>query len=192
MLLVSVMLAAGLVGCQRPPQPARVGSEARLANGTPRVVRTDSAADHKTAKQKGNVIISADESLAESRTLYAETRIVAYYFHRTIRCRACLAIEEQAREAIELAYSDQLKSGRMAWRAVDIEQAGNEHFEKDFDLTTSSLVIVEQDGDRVVRWQNLTGVWEWLHDEAGFQQYVWARIGAFLKASAAPVAGATW
>jgi len=182
MLVVSVILAAGLVGCQRPSQPARVGSEAPLTRRSTSVVHTGSAAaGRKTTEQEANVSVSAGKPLAGDRSLLVENRIIAYYFHRTIRCRGCLAIEQQAREAIELAYSDQLKSGRMAWRAVNIEQAGNEHFEKDFALTTSSLVIVEQNGDSVVRWQNLTRVWELLHDEGGFQQYVWVQIGAFLE-----------
>ncbi len=106
--------------------------------------------------------------------------IIAYYFHRTMRCATCLSIEKQSREAIELAYGSELSSGRLEWHAVNIEEPGNEHFEKDFELQTQSLVLVESISDRVARWKLLPKVWELVEDPYGFQEYVVSEVALFI------------
>lgn len=110
----------------------------------------------------------------------AQTRVIAYYFHRTLRCPACLSIEKQSQEAIELFYNAELAGGTLEWQAVDIEEPGNEHFEKDFDLERQSLVLVEVEGEQVRRYRKLEGVWELVEDPYGFQEYVVNEVGRFL------------
>jgi len=114
------------------------------------------------------------------REIVSQTRVVAYYFHRTMRCPTCLSIEKQAREAIEAGYGDALESGQLEWHAVNIETPGNEHFEQDFELESSALVLVEMAGDEVLRWKNLTSVWELVEDPPAFQLYVWTELADFL------------
>lgn len=97
-----------------------------------------------------------------------------------MRCPTCLSIEKQAREAIEIACSEELRSGKLEWHAVNIEEEGNEHFESDFDLSSSSLVIVQMNGDEVTAWKNLERVWELVEDPLGFQEYVWNGLTEFL------------
>lgn len=108
------------------------------------------------------------------------TRVIAYYFHRTMRCPACLSIEAQARDAINEGYADALASNRLEWRPVNVEEEGNAHFESDFELSGSSLVIVEMLDDRVARWKNLERVWELEEDPPGFQEYVWTELMEYL------------
>ena len=110
----------------------------------------------------------------------SETRVVAYYFHRTMRCPTCLSIEKQSREAVEAGYADELESGQLEWHAVNIEAPGSEHFEQDFELEASALILAEMVGDEVVRWKNLTDVWELVEDSLEFQVYVWTELGDFL------------
>lgn len=110
----------------------------------------------------------------------SNTKVIAYYFHRTVRCPTCLSIEQQAHEAVETAYSEELNSGKLEWHAVNIEEEGNEHFESDFDLSTSSLVIVQMNGDEVIAWKNLERVWELVEDPLGFQEYVWNELMEYL------------
>jgi hypothetical protein len=109
--------------------------------------------------------------------------VVVYYFHRTLRCPGCLSIENQAREAIELTYDGELAAGMLEWRAVNIEEPGNEHFEQDFELQTQSLVLAETAADgQVTRWKLLPKVWEFLEDPPAFQEYVIAEVAMFLQA----------
>jgi hypothetical protein len=110
----------------------------------------------------------------------ADTKITAYYFHRTMRCTTCLSIENQAREAVKAGFPQEFAGGRLKWQAVDIEQPGNEHFEKDFELEASSLVIVEQRDDDITRWKNLTRVWELHEDGDAYRKYVQTEVAAYL------------
>jgi hypothetical protein len=108
------------------------------------------------------------------------SRIIAYYFHRTVRCATCLSIEKQSKEAIELAYGGELSTGRMEWQSVNLEEPGYEHFEKDFALERQALTLVELQGAEVQRHKKLERVWVLVEDPYGFQEYVVNEVAIFL------------
>ena len=112
-----------------------------------------------------------------------EARVIAYYFHGTMRCPTCRAIENTARESLERELADAFESGPIEWRTVDFEEPGNEHFAKEFELTGASLVLVKQDGGRVERWGNLERVWDLIGDDAEFSAYVTAEARGYLEES---------
>jgi len=107
-------------------------------------------------------------------------RFVAYYFHRTLRCPTCLSIEKQSLEAIESMFAGELSAGTLEWRAINIEEAGNEHFEADFALDSQALVLVEIEGATVRRWVKLGRVWELVDNPPAFGDYVVSEVAAFL------------
>jgi len=73
-----------------------------------------------------------------------ERRVTVYYFHRTIRCPSCEKdLQQWTEAATKKGFEQELKDGRLAWRAVNIEDAGNEHFEKDYKLTMQSVIVSE-------------------------------------------------
>lgn len=106
--------------------------------------------------------------------------VVVFYFHRTVRCHSCLQIEEWAGQAIETYFAGELAAGVIAWRPVNIEEPGNRHFEKDYELTTQSLVLVRMRNGRPAEWKNLKSVWEFLGDYARMTEYVRSELSAFL------------
>ena len=108
-------------------------------------------------------------------------RVVAYYFHTTYRCASCRAIEANSREAIENAFADQLKDGRLVWKVVNIEVKGNEHFAKDYNLYTKSLVLVNEVRGKPAQWKNLEKVWQLLQDKPKFLRYVQDEMRAYLS-----------
>jgi len=112
----------------------------------------------------------------------AASRVVAYYFHGTIRCRTCLAIEASARDVLEAEFPDRFAAGSLEWRSVDMEDPDNEHFVKEFELASGSLVLAEERGGTVTRWKNLEEVWT-LIGEDGFDDYVARNTRAFLNAT---------
>lgn len=107
------------------------------------------------------------------------SKIIVYYFHRTARCPTCLSIEHQSQEAVESGFIDEINSGRIEWRAVDIEQPENKHYESDFALASSSLIFVEMEGETTRRWRTLERVWELVEDPQEFQLYVWSELTQF-------------
>lgn len=107
-------------------------------------------------------------------------RVIAYYFHTTYRCASCRAIEAYSREAIESAFAEQVKDGRILWKVVNIEVKGNEHFVKDFGLYTKAVVLVNEVRGKPAQWKNLEKVWQLLQDKPKFLKYVQDETRAYL------------
>jgi hypothetical protein len=118
---------------------------------------------------------------AATDTLAGRRQVIAYYFHGRARCSNCIKIENWSHEAIESAYAKELADGRLAWKVVDVEAKGNEHFVEGYQLYTKSLVLVEQVGGKPVRWKNCPKVWEHLTGREGFIAYVQGEVAAYLK-----------
>lgn len=110
-------------------------------------------------------------------------RVVATYFHRTFRCDTCLRIESLARFDVTEARASAVESGRLSWRAVNIEDEGNGGFEKQFELEGSSLVITLEQGDAVIKWARLDRTWEIYDDVKAFDAYVLGTIDEYLAAA---------
>jgi hypothetical protein len=102
----------------------------------------------------------------------AGTTTVAYYFYTTQRCASCLKIESYSHDVIEKEFGPQLQSGRLVWKMVNIDEAGNKHFVDDYKLYTKSLILVDYANGAQVRWKNCQKVWELLNDKREFQAYV--------------------
>lgn len=129
---------------------------------------------------------STKDSDAEKLTIVTPSvhprRVIAYYFHTTHRCASCRAIEAYSREAIEGAFADQIKDGRLVWKPVNIEVKGNEHFVKDYALYTKSLILVSEVRGKPTQWKNLEKVWQLLQDKKKFLRYVQDETRAYLAA----------
>jgi len=122
----------------------------------------------------------ADTSQAVADTTALPHRVVAYYLHTTYRCASCRKIEAYTKEAIETGFADELKDGRLAFRVVNIEEKGNEHFVKDFQIFTKSVVLVDERSGKQIAWKNLPKVWELLGDKEGFLRYIREETRAYL------------
>ena len=108
-------------------------------------------------------------------------KLIAYYFHRTQRCETCLAIEAYAEEALKDAFPEELGTGELEWRTVNVEEPANEHFVEDYQIVSSELILVDtHDGERK-EWRNLERVWDLVGDELEFKAYVEGEALAFLE-----------
>ena len=108
-------------------------------------------------------------------------KLIAYYFHRTQRCRKCLTIEAYSEEALKDAFPEALARGELEWQAVNVEEPANEHFVEDYQLTFGALVLVDTQEGEQKEWRNLERVWELVGDELKFKAYVEAQALTFLE-----------
>jgi thioredoxin 1 len=115
-----------------------------------------------------------------------ETKVIAYYFHWTVRCEGCLGIEKSSHEAMVEAFDDQLGDGRLEWHAHNMEQPEYEHFQEDFELSTSSLVLVRLEAGQVAEWKVLGRVWDLMETHEDLKDYVKAETGTYLAAAFDP------
>ncbi len=122
-----------------------------------------------------------DETDDSTGTMPAH-RVVAYYFHNTQRCMTCNKIERLAEEALREQFAPALADGTLVWRTVNMEMPPNEHFVEDYQLVTSSLVLVDFHDGEQRDWTTMEKVWQLVHDdEAAFKQYVAEQAQAYLE-----------
>jgi len=109
-------------------------------------------------------------------------KVVVYYFHNTVRCATCMRMEDFSGFAFQAGFPDELKSGKIEWRVVNMQTPENLHFVKDFQLHMSSLVIVRFKDGKQVAWRNLEKIWDHVGDMTDFVKYVQSNVKALLNA----------
>jgi hypothetical protein len=109
---------------------------------------------------------------APDDSVSAQPEAILYYFHRTLRCQTCLAIEANIDEAVRTCFADELKEGRLQWRPMNIELPENAHFEEDFALEFNSAILVQLKDGVTASWTNLERVWDLLEAKKEFVEYI--------------------
>ena len=85
------------------------------------------------------------------------------------------------KETIESDFADELNSGALVFKAVNVEQKDNEHFVDKYQLYTKALVISEIADGKEIRNKNLTKIWEYVRNKDKFCEYVKDEISEYLK-----------
>lgn len=98
--------------------------------------------------------------------------LVATFFHGNVRCPTCRDIESYSHQAIEEGFADQLASGDLHWQATNYETPANKHFAVDYEIFSSTVVLVRMADGKPAEWRNLNRVWEFVGDEQAFKGYV--------------------
>jgi len=107
--------------------------------------------------------------------------IVAYYFHGSFRCPTCKKLEQYSKEAITSNFKDELASGKLEFKVVNVEDKGNEHYTGDYQLFTKSLVLSKVVDGKEASWKNLDKIWDLVGDKDRFVGYVKDEVTGFLK-----------
>jgi len=108
-------------------------------------------------------------------------KVYAYYFHGTSRCPTCYKLEQYSKEAIITNFKDAISSGELEFKVVNVEDKGNEHYAKDYQLYTKSLILSLVKDGKEVKWKNLDKIWEYVGNKQRFLDYVKAGVADFLK-----------
>jgi hypothetical protein len=90
-------------------------------------------------------------------------------------------LEKYSKEAIEAGFKDALASGKLEFKAVNVEDRGNEHFVNDYQIYTKSLVLVLFKDGKQIKWKNLDKIWEYVRNQQKFSEYVVVEVAEFLK-----------
>ena len=108
-------------------------------------------------------------------------KVIAYYFHGTFRCYTCTNMEKYSREAIETNFKDALASGNLEFKAVNVEDRGNEHFVNDYQIYTKTLILSLVKDGKEIKYKNLDKIWEYVRNKEKFIGYVTDEIKSFMK-----------
>ncbi len=121
----------------------------------------------------------AANALDRPKEVRAEPRVIAYYFHGEARCATCKTIEAYTRETIDTHFAEAVKSGKLEVRSIDFDTPQNEHFREDYDLGSSSVVLVDPRASGPGSWKVLQEVWQLTTDKPAFTRYVKSEIDTF-------------
>lgn len=143
-------------------------------------------AEPSSKKQTGNVdktaAVATVPQAAPTETKADSRQLVVYYFHTTFRCPSCNYIEQTTEAAIKETFADELASGRMVFKSINIEEKGNEHFAKDYTLYTKSVIVSDMVNGEQTRWKNLEKVWQLIRKDDDFRAYIITEVKAYLGA----------
>ncbi|GAB4109865.1 MAG: hypothetical protein Kow001_10330 [Acidobacteriota bacterium] len=111
----------------------------------------------------------------------AQSRYIVYYFHTTGRCATCVRIEKLAQAVVQNEFPQLTAAGKLQFCSVDVQDPVHRHFIRDYRLVTKSVVLVEEQEGRPVRWKNLSRIWELVWYQDRYQNYVRAELAAFME-----------
>lgn len=143
------------------------------------VALADESATPATAAQPA----PTDSTVAAAPDSTRATQYLVYYFYTTKRCPTCRKLEAYSRQALDSGFVDSMKTGAVVWQALNTDEKEYEHFLKDYELYTKSLVVVKMEHGKQVKWKNLEKIWELVGDEEAFIKYVQSELTAFMSES---------
>ena len=161
--IVCLVLAVLMSGCQ-----GHVSSN-------PAIEMKRSSIEVTKVNEENNSVVTAKTSAKKSPT------VTAYYFHRTMRCPTCLAIEANAGRIIEENFPQQIADGRLTWIPYNLDDPDGKEFEKEFDVSASTLVLSKTKSGNHTEYKKLEKVWNFVHDPDAFDTYVRNEVKQFLN-----------
>jgi hypothetical protein len=88
---------------------------------------------------------SAQTEKKQTLTSGSGNDVEVYYFHMTTRCVTCKTVEAEARKNIDLLYSDLVKTGRISFTSLNLEEATGKAVGERLGVNSQTLLIVKGD-----------------------------------------------
>ena len=76
------------------------------------------------------------------KSVSAGDKIEVFYFHLTRRCVTCQAVENVSRDAVSEIYADEIKRGKVIFRALNIEDKASEPEAERAQATGQCLLVI--------------------------------------------------
>ncbi len=108
-------------------------------------------------------------------------QFVIYYLHMNRRCMTCEKLEKYSEEAVSTGFAEQLKDSSIVWRVINFEDEGNEHFAKDYQLYSQSLIVSRVRDGKETEWKSLDKIWTLVGNKDKFISYVRSEVKDFIK-----------
>ncbi len=137
-------------------------------------------AEELRAIRKGGGISPASGSQTQDEPV--GDGMMVYYFHGNTRCPTCQSIESQAHETVQADFAAQLKSGDMAWKVLNYEDASSATLAKQFQIQMPVVVLAKMKGGQIENWNRLDSVWALVGNNAAFAKYIHDEIDKMLTA----------
>ena len=135
---------------------------------------------HNTVEIKKNSEANNIHDIAAPSDKNGST-VIAFCFHRTMRCATCLAIEANVARVIETNFAEQLASGKLIWIPYNLDELGGDELGKEFDVSSSTLVLTKMQDGNHIKYKKLEKVWDFIGDPLKFDEYVQTVVKDYLN-----------
>lgn len=98
-------------------------------------------------------------------------RVDVVYFHRANRCYSCIYTEEQTRYTLETYFANELNSGKLTFKAVNLQDASNAAIIKKYGAYTSQLFINTVTGD-TEHIEHVLEIWQFIGNNEAFSSVI--------------------
>jgi hypothetical protein len=75
-------------------------------------------------------------------------KLEVFYFHATMRCPTCLAIEDNARKLLEKDFKNLLDNGTIKFQSYNVDEKVNKALIDKYQISFSTLLLIKSDGTK--------------------------------------------
>ncbi len=100
--------------------------------------------DHKNEKTANNT--NTNSPNMDKDVLYV------YYFHKSIRCKTCIAVGKQSHSNLVVLYPEKVKNSEIVFKSFNIEDEANQELRKRYEIWGQTLLFIK--GDKVINKTN--------------------------------------
>ena len=86
---------------------------------------------------------TGQEAQIEQKQTAIEETVEVYYFHYTRRCAGCKAVEAETQKALQFFFPEAMKTGKIAFRSVNLDEKENEALADKIGVSAQSLLVVK-------------------------------------------------
>ena len=140
------------------------------------------------ALRKSGRIAAKPNGAGESEP--ADDCLMVYYFHNSMRCPDCLAVEAQTREIVQSDFASQVAGGEVVWKVLNFEKPAVEGLAEKFEIYVAAVVLAKYKDGQIEDWKRLDRARVLVNDKPAFAEYVREEIRQMLGAADPPSAPA--
>ncbi|MDP3851086.1 MAG: nitrophenyl compound nitroreductase subunit ArsF family protein [Luteolibacter sp.] len=123
---------------------------------------------------------SAAPAAAKTLPIVAGDQVIMTYFISGTLCKSCQKIEALTKETAKKDFAEALAGGKLVFRVIDTGEPGYQHFIKDYQLTSKTVILSHRKDGKETEWKDMAKVWELLDDAPGFHAYLGEQIRNYL------------
>jgi hypothetical protein len=93
----------------------------------------------------GSVSCNGQVKNQKNTQTVGSSEVSVYYFHFTRRCATCMAVEENARKAVEALYPNEVKTGEYTFSSLNLDETSTKEIADKLGVGGQSLLVVRGD-----------------------------------------------
>lgn len=142
---------------------------------------TSSEKEKCCADKNSKSCCSKTETKTSATSTSATDHLEVYAFHGTRQCTTCKNMKANTKATLDKYFSEDLKSGKIVFRIIDVDDTANEKLAEKFQATGTALMInkVVNGKDNIIDWSDFA--FEKANDANVFIPELKAKITTALK-----------